>query len=158
MTCSLFACIFAFQQGSPTTPVVSPKPAVVHATGKKVRHKKAVSAPNRISPKPRFVDNPVGSGKPIQDGDVVVIHFLVKKASGESVADSKKRGLPYTFKIGAAGNDPLLDLVVKGMRVGGIRTGRMPAKDAYGPSGALPLIAPADILDFTVSAIRRGDQ
>lgn len=103
-----------------------------------------------------YVDKPAGYGLPVKEGDVVVIQFLVKKKTGEDVANSKKRGLPYAFKIGAPGNDPLLDLVVKGMKVGAVRTYTVSAAEVYGAAGALPVIAPRDMLIATVTLLRRG--
>ncbi|HWA82347.1 MAG TPA: FKBP-type peptidyl-prolyl cis-trans isomerase [Fimbriimonadaceae bacterium] len=160
----LLACTIAFQAGSPTTPVKPPaKPKEHQAPRHRVepprpRQHAAPPKPAEQKPKPPYVDKPTGYGSPVAVGDTVTIHFLVKKQTGEEVANSKKRGLPYTFKIGAAGNDPLLDLVVKGMKVGAVRTYTISAKDAYGPGGAPPVISPKDMLVATVTLLRRGDR
>lgn len=104
---------------------------------------------------PRFLDQVVGTGSPAAKGDVVVIHFLVTDTKGGTIADSQKRGLPYTFKLGEKGNDPLLELVVPGMRPGGKRSGSLLAKDVYGPAGVAKVIAPGDTLKFTITLLRK---
>lgn len=150
----LLACTIRFQNGPPTTPVSPPKHVVHHSKPKQETPKKPAN------PKPAeqlpYVDKPTGYGSPVQAGDIVTIQFVVKKKTGEDVANSKKRGLPYTFKIGAAGNDPLLDLVVTGMKVGAVRTYTVSAAEVYGSTGAPPVIAPKDILIATVTLLRRG--
>lgn len=179
MIFALLACSSAFFQGltTPVTPLTQPKPAVVKPKAKpKVRHSRPsiahkksgpidVKPPEQKAPvqepkdsQPKFLDKPAGSGIPVTTGDLVTVQFVVKKQGGESVADSKKRGLPYSFKLGAPGNDPLLELVVKGMKVGAIRTGSVPAKLAYGTAGAPPAISPKDTLIVTVTLLRRGAQ
>ncbi|HTQ08719.1 MAG TPA: FKBP-type peptidyl-prolyl cis-trans isomerase [Fimbriimonadaceae bacterium] len=148
------ALAIVLQQGSPTTPIANPKPAhrAVHAK----RKSKKIQRPE--PPKNPWTDGPAGSGEPVTDGEIVVIQFLVEKSTGERIADSQKRGLPYTFKIGETGNDPLLDRVVKGMRVGGVRTGTVSAKDAYGPEGMPPLIKPDDSLVVKIALLRREEK
>ncbi|HVT13077.1 MAG TPA: FKBP-type peptidyl-prolyl cis-trans isomerase [Fimbriimonadaceae bacterium] len=161
----MLACTIALQGGSPTTPVKPPAKVKEHQTPphraepSHLRKHVAPQKPAEQKPKPPpFVDKPAGYGTPVTTGDVVIVQFLVKKQSGEEVANSKKRGLPYTFKIGAPGNDPLLDLVVKGMKVGAVRTYTVSAKDAYGPGGAPPVISPKDVLVAIVTLLRRGDR
>lgn len=151
----LLACTIAFQKGPPTTPIESPPKHKKPANQKPAKVKEKPTAPPVV---PQYVDKPTGYGDPVKDGDIVVIQFLVKKHGGETVADSKKRGLPYSMKIGEAGNDPLLDMVVKGMKVGAVRTGTVKAKDAYGPAGAPPIVSAADLLDITITLLRRGNK
>jgi FKBP-type peptidyl-prolyl cis-trans isomerase len=161
MVLILFAATLALQKGAPTTPVVPPATKLKPVVSKPRPHKKKVVI-EKPSPvvqvRPFVVDKPAGSGEPVKAGEIVTIQFLVKKLSGEDVADSKKRGLPYTFKIGAPGNDRLLDLVVTGMKPGGVRTQTVAAKDAYGPKGAPPVIAPTDTLIVTITLIGRGSK
>jgi FKBP-type peptidyl-prolyl cis-trans isomerase len=150
-------------QGPPTTPISEKKPKARFSAKKPptktpvtIQKPKIVLPPQPTGPK--FADNPKGYGNPSQSGDVVTIQFLVKRKNGPDLADSKKRGLPYTFKIGEPGNDPLLDLVVKGMKVGAVRTATVRAVDAYGSEGAPPLIAGTDTLVVVITLLRRGDK
>lgn len=155
MIAALAACL-VFQQTKPlTTPIVpAPKPAAKRAPAKKP--KPVVKVPIQPPPfVPVFEDKPAGSGPPAKAGDLVTIQFLVRGKMGD-IADSKRRGLPYRFRIGEPGNDPLLELVVKGMKVGGTRTGSVPAKEAYGAAGVPPLIKPQDMLQVTVTLLSRG--
>jgi len=151
MIFSLIACAAAFQKGSPTTPI--PPVKTVHAGSHGTAHVPKKPKPTQVE-EPPFVDNPTGTGEPAKDGAIVEIQFAVTKATGERLADSQKRGLPYTFKLGEPGNDPLLDRVVRGMRVGGVRTGTVSAADAYGPEGMPPLIKPDDSLVVTITLLR----
>ena len=146
------------KKGETTNP--SPKrsqPAVTPA--KKVETKPpAVKPPLEEPQAPIFKDEPAGSGTPVKAGETVVIHFHIVRRSGDEIADSKKRGLPYIVKIGAPGNDPLLDLVLTGMKPGGVRSTMIAAKTVYGPGGAPPIILPNDTLLVTVTLLRRGDK
>lgn len=179
----LFAATLTMQQGPITTPIEPPKPVVTKRVppatgggrstkagagrggGAKVasgrggasQGRRESNAPPKVfqlTPAP--VDNPPGIGEAVKTGDIVTIHFLVKKKGGQDVADSRKRGLPYSFKIGQPGNDPLLDLVVKGMKPGAVRTQTVVASDAYGAGGAPPVIGPKDTLIVTITLIGRG--
>lgn len=129
---------------SKTPPAKAPKPSAPKAS---------VATPVQI----KFLDQPAGSGKPVTKGDVVIIHFTIQRRNGPELADTRKRGLPYTVKIGEAGNDPLLDLVLKGMKAGGTRSATIPARRAYGAEGAPPIILPNDTLLVKVTLLRRGD-
>jgi FKBP-type peptidyl-prolyl cis-trans isomerase len=175
---ALLAITFAQLPGMRTTPIPEPKTkakVTVHKPKPKPRAAKPKPVVQRAKPVaigerpatdnnpvvasiPRFSDKPAGSGPPSKKGDIVTIQFLVTKKGGPDLADSKKRGLPYTFRIGDAGNDPLLDLVVKGMKIGAVRTATVLGKDAYGPGGAPPVISANDTLIVTITLLRRGDK
>lgn len=118
-------------QGGPTIPVGPKRPAMT------------------------FSDQPVGTGSPVGVGDRVTIHFQVRKGKIE-LADSKKRGLPYTFEVGSKGSDPMLDVVVRGMRQGGTRRASLTGAAGYGDKGAPPLIQPTDMLTVTIHLLRRS--
>jgi FKBP-type peptidyl-prolyl cis-trans isomerase len=149
-------------QGPPTTPVPEKKPKGKVSAKKPPAKPATIQKPEIILPAeptgPKFTDNPSGYGSPSKKGDIVTIQFLVKRKGGPDLADSKKRGLPYTFKLGEPGNDPLLDLVVKGMKIGAVRTTTLQGKDAYGAAGAPPLINADDTLIVTITLLRRGDK
>jgi hypothetical protein len=40
-----------------------------------------------------------GSGDPAEEGDRVTVHFQVSDGFGKEIADSRKRGLPYTAEL-----------------------------------------------------------
>lgn len=114
-----------------------------------------VTSPIEKADQPTFIDKPVGAGNPVKKGDRVLIHFVVSHLSGEEFANSKKRGLPYRFRVGDVGNDPMLDKVVIGMKEGGIRTGTIVARWGYGSLGVPKVIAPNEKLLVKVTLLQR---
>jgi FKBP-type peptidyl-prolyl cis-trans isomerase len=104
---------------------------------------------------PVFTDKPAGYGSPVAPGNVVVVHFIVSQPNGDEYANSKKRGLPYRFKVGEKGNDPLLDKIVRGMKLGGTRTATVIARWAYGAAGIPKVISPNEKLVVKVTLLER---
>ena len=77
-----------------------------------------------------------GHGVAAAQGDLVTIEFIVRLQSGKEIANTIKRGLPYTLRITAA--DSLFATAVKGMQ----KTGEREVQITY-PEPGIPGIAPA---------------
>jgi hypothetical protein len=66
-------------------------------------------------------DAKVGDGPEALIGARVRVHMQVWRSDGKLLADTFKRGLPFSFVIGEEGGDEFLHCSVLGMRVGGER-------------------------------------
>ncbi len=81
-----------------------------------------------------------GAGLAAAAGDRVTVHFVVRTQEGKELANSYKRGMPYTVEIGEAGSFWLT--VLDGVRVGG--TSRLAANSSefFGKGGVASVIPP----------------
>mgnify|MGYP000935198444 CR=1 FL=1 len=95
----------------------------------------------------------VGSGNAVAVGDRVTIHFLAATPEGNELANSRKRGLPFTFVVTAEPYD-LLSRAAIGMRPGGIRLAAFPPERAFGQTGLVPIVPPNATLHLTVNLIQ----
>jgi FKBP-type peptidyl-prolyl cis-trans isomerase len=89
-----------------------------------------------------YYDTSPGKGAPVEKGQRVAVHFDVKLGKitffTSRVGTGVTGGVPYGFDIGTSKLGlvlPALDLGTEGMRVGGQRTLKVPAKYAYGDKG-----------------------
>jgi len=85
-----------------------------------------------------FQDQYVGNGKLIEAGDKITIEYRVWAETNRELADSKKRGLPFTLIVGARNSDPFVSVALPGMHAGGIRTAVIPAD--FAPEGVGSII------------------
>ncbi|MDR3688572.1 MAG: FKBP-type peptidyl-prolyl cis-trans isomerase [Fimbriimonas sp.] len=88
-----------------------------------------VRAPNGVV----VSDDHIGGGKLLEAGDKITIQYRVWDSLNREIANSTKRGLPYTLIVGMRNSDPLVSVALPGMRAGGIRTVSVPAE--YFPDG-----------------------
>ena len=77
---------------------------------------------------PINVDLRVGQGKLIEDGDKVTIQYRVCNQYKKELANSMKRGMPYTLVVGDRNSDSLVSVTLAGMHVGGSRYTVLPAE------------------------------
>jgi len=63
-----------------------------------------------------------GDGEPIATGSLVTVSYVVKDGLGHELANSNKRGMPFTFQFGDRTADPMFSAAVEGMAKGGERT------------------------------------
>ncbi|MFN3685098.1 MAG: FKBP-type peptidyl-prolyl cis-trans isomerase [Fimbriimonadaceae bacterium] len=94
-----------------------------------------------------------GTGRTVQQGDVVVVHLVAEAPDGRAIADTRKRGLPFAFQVAAGGVEPWLDGCVRGMRVGGVRKVVLDPSSGYGEEGVPPVVPPAATLTVTVTLL-----
>ncbi len=59
-----------------------------------------------------------GTGEPAKTGDRVTIDYNIQDDSGKEIANSERRGIPYTFELFAPPGDTLLNGATLGAREG----------------------------------------
>ncbi len=86
-------------------------------------------------------DVKIGTGEPVKEGDTVVVNYIGTLQNGQEFDNSKKRGEPFSFKVGAG-------MVIKGweegligMKVGGNRILVIPSEMGYGEKTMGPIPA-----------------
>ncbi|MCO5297867.1 MAG: FKBP-type peptidyl-prolyl cis-trans isomerase [Fimbriimonadaceae bacterium] len=87
-------------------------------------------------------------------GDRVTIHFTASLTDGRNLADSERRGLPYTFVVGT---EPLVrpfDLLVRGMAVGEEKVSDVAEEEAFGAGGVPPIVPPHAALKVRIKLLR----
>ena len=82
-----------------------------------------------------------GSGPAVQVGDLVTVNFEVRTKAGKELAGTVKRGLPYTFVLGAKGQPAMWTQALRGLGEGGERQITVPPGLAFGAAG-VPSIVP----------------
>lgn len=99
----------------------------------------------------------VGTGPEIALGQRVTVHFLVAAEDGHELANSRKRGLPYTFAHREESTDLFSRLVV-GMKVGGQRKVRLAPEEAFGSQGFPPIIPGNQPVIVVVTVLKSVDR
>lgn len=102
-------------------------------------------------------DSVVGSGREAISGKQVSVHYTgwlnTNGAKGTKFDSSVDRGQPFSFALGSGQVIKGWDEGVKGMKVGGKRTLKIPSDMAYGPRGAGGVIPPNADLIFDVELL-----
>jgi FKBP-type peptidyl-prolyl cis-trans isomerase len=98
-----------------------------------------------------------GTGAPVAVGQRVTVNFLVTDESGAELANSRKRGLPFSFLLENSDTDLFCQLV-GGMRVGGQRRVRVPSESAFGPAGLPPIVPGNASLVVVVTVVKATDR
>lgn len=99
----------------------------------------------------------VGTGPAVVLGQRVTVNFLVTDEAGVELANSRKRGLPFSFAYENSDTD-LFCRLIGGMRVGGQRRLRVPADLAFGSSGLPPIIPGNVALVVVVTVVKATDR
>jgi len=100
-----------------------------------------------------IVDDVVlGEGDPVEEGDTVTVHYIGALQNGQQFDNSKERGEPFTFKVGAGKVIPGWEEGILGMKAGGSRVLVIPADMAYGKDGFGP-IPPNATLVFSIELL-----
>ena len=97
------------------------------------------------------VDLKIGAGKAIEDGDKVTIQYRVCDSAKRELANSMKRGMPFTLIFGGRNSDPLVSVALAGMHVGGSRYTVLPAESL--PAGIGSIVPPKTDLTVWVHVI-----
>ncbi len=95
-------------------------------------------------------DIKIGTGEPVKDGDTVSVHYVgTLQGETDEFDNSRKRGEPIQFKVGAGMVIKGWDEGLVGMKVGGERVLVIPPDKAYGEQGIGP-IPPNSTLVFSL--------
>ncbi|MBX3198854.1 MAG: FKBP-type peptidyl-prolyl cis-trans isomerase [Labilithrix sp.] len=94
-------------------------------------------------------DVTVGSGRAVKAGDTVKVHYVGTLTDGTEFDQSRKRGQPFSFKVGSGMVIKGWDQGLVGMKVGGKRRLTIPPDLAYGDRGA-GTIPPKSTLLFDI--------
>ncbi|MCA9591092.1 MAG: FKBP-type peptidyl-prolyl cis-trans isomerase [Myxococcales bacterium] len=95
----------------------------------------------------------VGKGPEAAAGDTIKVHYVGTLTDGKEFDQSRKRGEPFEFQLGAGRVIKGWDLGVAGMKVGGKRKLTIPPTLGYGARGAPPVIPPNSTLVFEVELL-----
>lgn len=97
-------------------------------------------------------DIKLGVGTTVKDGDTVAVHYVGTFQDGTEFDNSKKRGVPFEFKIGEGAVIKGWEEGLIGMQIGGQRVLVVPPEMAYGENGIGP-IPPNSTLVFSIELI-----
>jgi len=97
-------------------------------------------------------DIKIGTGPTATSGDTVAVHYIGRLQDGTEFDNSRKRGAPITFTIGAGEVIPGWEEGIAGMAVGGERILVIPPEKAYGRNGIGPIPGNATLV-FAVELV-----
>ncbi len=84
-------------------------------------------------------DIKIGNGKEVKDGDKVSVHYAGTLQEGQEFDNSRQRGEPFEFTVGAGQVIKGWDEGLVGMKEGGERILVIPPEKAYGEQGIGPI-------------------
>lgn len=87
-----------------------------------------------------------GTGDQVKIGDTVLVHYAGRLQTGQEFDNSRKRGKPFEFTVGASEVIAGWDEGVVGMKEGGQRILVIPPDKAYGEDGFGPVPANATLV------------
>jgi FKBP-type peptidyl-prolyl cis-trans isomerase len=93
-----------------------------------------------------YVDVAPGSGKPVQEGDRVRVHYRTWLTDGRYIGGAVEPDGPFEFLLGSEAVPPGWNEGIQGMLPGGRRRLIIPADLAYGPAGEEGVIPPYSTL------------
>jgi FKBP-type peptidyl-prolyl cis-trans isomerase len=108
---------------------------------------------NPVAAKLLKEDLVVGSGALARSGDDIVVHYVGWLAGGKQFDSSRARRDPLDFALGAGDVIKGWDDGIAGMKVGGKRKLRIPARLAYGDHGLAGVIPPGATLHFEIELL-----
>lgn len=98
-------------------------------------------------------DDAVGTGAEALTGKKIKVHYTGTLMNGAKFDSSRDRGEPFEFTLGTGQVIKGWDEGVKGMKVGGRRTLRIPPELGYGAAGSPPKIPGGAGLVFEVELV-----
>ncbi len=101
-----------------------------------------------------YVDVQMGVGKMAEPGTMVSVNYTGRLMDGTEFDGSSKRGVPYTFQLGAGSVIQGWEQGIRGMRIGGKRRLTVPPDLGYGARGfGGGVIPPNATLDFDIELV-----
>jgi FKBP-type peptidyl-prolyl cis-trans isomerase 2 len=73
-----------------------------------------------------------GDDRVAADGDSISVHYVGTLDDGAQFDSSRDRGTPFSVTIGAGGTIAGFDAALRGMKLGEVKSVRIPAAEAYG--------------------------
>lgn len=104
------------------------------------------------SPPARVEVIQTGSGVAAQMGDLVTVHFVVKTLEGKELANTVKRGMPFTVELASGGT--FWTTAVAGLRPGGVAKLRANTALFFGKGGVLPIVPPDTMIEAELTLVR----
>jgi peptidylprolyl isomerase len=104
-------------------------------------------------PKVKIEDIAEGSGRAVEAGDTIVVHYTGTLEDGTKFDSSLDQNQPFTVQIGVGQVIPGWDKGILGMQPGGKRKLTIPPALAYGSRGAGDAIPPNATLIFEVELL-----
>lgn len=86
-------------------------------------------------------DVKIGEGAEVKSGDMVVVHYVGTLPDSTEFDNSRRRGQPFTFQVGAGSVIKGWDEGLVGMKVGGQRILVIPPDKGYGAQAVGPIPA-----------------
>lgn len=106
----------------------------------------------------KYSDQAVGTGRKVQKGDVVEVHYTgwlyTDEQKGRLFDSSLSRNETFCFKVGSGMVIKGWDEGLQGMQIGGKRTLIIPPELGYGARGAADVIPPNATLIFDVELVQ----
>lgn len=109
-----------------------------------------------VGPKPAEtapVASPTTQVEEAAPGDLVTFHFVATTTKGREVANSERRGMPYTVRLGAAGTPAALTESLIGAKTGETRRTGLIRADVSMP-GLKPAQGPTDPMTYRLMVLR----
>lgn len=91
-------------------------------------------------------DVKIGTGEAVEQGDTVSVHYVGTLQNGQEFDNSRKRGEPFSFKVGAGQVIQGWEEGLVGMQVGGQRILVIPPELAYGDATIGPIPASSTLI------------
>ena len=98
-----------------------------------------------------------GTGKPVEDGQTVRVHYVARLPDGKIVHDTHDGGPPLEMVIGSTHLVCGFEKALAGMRPGEQRRATVPWQLAFGEAGHPPDVAPKTDLTFTIDLYLPAD-
>lgn len=99
-------------------------------------------------------DLAVGSGPAAEEGNLVDVHYVGTLPDGSVLIDTHTSGKSHKFIVGDGTVIPGMDMVVRGMRAGGVRVVSLPPHTAYGRMGYGGVVPADTTITFKVEMLR----
>jgi FKBP-type peptidyl-prolyl cis-trans isomerase len=99
-------------------------------------------------------DVKVGSGPVATTGKKVTVQIKESLPGGKVVEDSRTRGGPYKFTLGAHEAQTWVEAAIEGMKAGGVRKSRVNPNAAWGAPGRPPKIPGNMVLHYDIELLK----